>query len=157
MVARGFSPFSPVRAIDTLESVKKEFAFTSNKLAYLTNLLCKVNKKSSHAKFPGFLLWKEFVKGNPEAIKEMRDYNIVDVTSLEELYDIIAPWSSTLPNFDVYKKDFDLTDWEKSGYHYSNMGKYQRYLNKKTGQYRRGRTNLLSKDERSQLLSNILV
>lgn len=157
MVARGFQPYRPVRVIDTLEIAKKDFGFTSNKLMYLTNLLCKKNVKSAHATFAGHLLWKEFVKGNPAAIKEMREYNIIDVTSLQELYDILAPWSSVLPNFSVYNDELeDMGDWEEDGYAYSNLGKYQCYRNKVTGQYRRGRVNLLSKEKRKQLLANIV-
>lgn len=157
MVVYGMKPYSPVRVIDTLEIVKKEFGFTSNKLAYLTNLLCKNHIKSGHEKFPGIKLWKEFLKGNKEAIDEMRNYNIIDVLSLQELYDVISPWSSTLPNFDIYNvEEFDEDEWEEDGYHYTNLSKFQRYRNKKTGQYRRGRTNLLTKEERQKILANIV-
>lgn len=158
MITRGFLPHSPVRVIDTYQIVRKEFGFTSNKLEYLTNLLCKRNKKSKHNRFPGFLLWREFVRGNPEAIKEMREYNIVDVTSLQEMYEIIAPWSSTLPNFAVYTDEVTEEDeWEETEqFVYTNLGKYQQYRNKKTGQYRRGRVNLLSKEKRASLLANIV-
>lgn len=157
MIAEGFKPYSPVRIIDTFEIAKKEFGFSSNKLQYLTTLLCKTHVKSSHAKFAGFLLWKEFVKGNPEAIREMREYNQIDVLSLQELYDILSPWSSTLPVFEVYDDNpTDMSDWVKDGYVYSNLGKYHQYRNVKTGQYRRGRVNLLSKEKRKSLLANIV-
>lgn len=157
MIARGFKPHSPVRVIDTLLIARKEFAFTSNKLQYLTNLLCKNNKKSSHAKFPGFTLWREFVKGNPAAIQEMRDYNIIDVTSLQELYEIIAPWSNSLPIFEVYEDDVsDMSNWEEVGFVYTNLGKYTQYRHKITGQYKKGRVNLLSKEKRDSLLANIV-
>lgn len=157
MIARGFKPHSPVRMIDTLLIARKEFAFTSNKLQYLTNLLCKKHKKSSHTKFPGFSLWREFIRGNPEAVQEMREYNCIDVTSLQELYEIIAPWSSTLPVFEVYEDELsDMSDWEMTGYCYTNLAKYEQYRNKVTGQYRRGKVNLLSKEKRESLLSNII-
>lgn len=155
MIARGFKPYSPVRIIDTLEICKNEFAFTSNKLLYLTRLLCKDAQKLDHAEFAGHLLWKEFVKGNPDAIRAMREYNIVDVVSLQELYEIIAPWSSKLPNFDIYEDEIDNSVWEEYGYVYTNLAKYQQYRHEATGQFRRGRTNLLSKEERSKLLANI--
>lgn len=155
MITRGFQPYSPVRIIDTLEIAKTEFAFTSNKLLYLTRLLCKKTQKSDHGKFSGHMLWKEFLKGNPEAIEEMRHYNIIDVVSLQELYLIMAPWSSKLPNFDIYEKDVDNNVWEEYGYTYTNLAKYRQYRNKATGQFKRGRTNLLSKEERSKLLANI--
>lgn len=155
MVTRGFKPYSPVRIIDTLEIAKAEFGFTSNKLLYLTRLLCKKNQKSAHGKFSGHLLWKEFLKGNPEAIEEMRLYNILDVVSLQELFDIMAPWSSKLPQFDVFKKEINLDEWEEQGYYYSNLGKYKQYRHKVTGQYRRGRENLLTVEQKSDLLRNI--
>lgn len=155
MITRGFQPYSPVRIIDTLEIAKTEFAFTSNKLLYLTRLLCKKTQKSDHGKFAGHMLWKEFLKGNPEAIETMRNYNIIDVVSLQELYFIMAPWSSKLPNFDIYEDNIVNSDWEEYGFTYTNLAKYQQYRHKVTGQFRRGRTNLLSKEERSKLLANI--
>ncbi len=155
-IARGFKPNSPVRILDTCEIAKSEFSFTSAKLQYLTNLLCRSHKKSGHAKFPGFTLWREFIRGNPEAIDEMRSYNMLDVTSLEELYFILEPWSTKLPNFDVYREELSSDEWEDTGkFVYTNLGCYTEYRNKKTGQYRRGRTNLLSKEKRSELLANI--
>lgn len=157
MITRGFKPYSPVRIIDTLEIAKKEFAFTSNKLLFLTRLLCKKNQKSDHGKFAGHSLWKEFVRGNPEAITEMREYNQIDVVSLQELYEILAPWSSTLPVFEVYEDEVsNMKDWLQEGYHYTNLGKYELWRNVKTGQYRRGRANLMSKEKRESLLANIV-
>lgn len=156
MVTRGFKPHSPVRVLDTLAIAKQEFAFTSNKLIHLTRVLCKKHQKSSHAKFAGHSLWKEFVRGNPEAIQEMREYNIIDVISLQELYEIIAPWSSKLPVFEVYEDDINMDEWVEDGFHYTNLAKYQRYRNKHTGQYRRGKVNLLGKEKKASLLSNIV-
>lgn len=157
MITRGFKPHSPVRIIDTLEIAKKEFAFTSNKLLHLTRLLCKKNQKSDHGKFAGHTLWKEFVRGNPEAIAEMREYNQIDVVSLQELYEILAPWSSKLPVFEVFDESNSLNeDWIKDGFTYTNLGKYDLYKNVKTGAYRRGVKNLLSKEKRESLLRNIV-
>lgn len=157
MITRGFKPYSPVRIIDTLEIAKKEFAFTSNKLLFLTRLLCKKNQKSDHGKFAGHSLWKEFVRGNPEAVAEMREYNQIDVVSLQELYEILAPWSSTLPVFEVYEDEVsNMKDWVQEGYHYTNLGKYELWRNVKTGQYRRGRANLMSKEKRESILANIV-
>lgn len=157
MIINGFPPYNKPREIDTLEIAKREFGFTSNKLAYLTQTLCKKYVKSSHEKFHGYLLWKEFLKGNPEAIQEMREYNILDVLSLQELFEVLAPWDSRLPNFDLYTEEvLDNKEWEEDGYHYTNLGKYKKYRNVLTGQYRRGRVNLLSKEKRASLLANIV-
>lgn len=154
-ILNGLPKPSTFRQIDTMEIAKRQFSFTSNKLEYMTNHLCVTFKKLSHGKFPGHLLWAECMKGNPEAWEEMEEYNRHDVLSLEELYDILSSWDDKLPNFDVYVDEIlDMSVWEKDGYHYTNLGKYQRYRNKKTGIQRRSRINLLQKEKRDSLLRN---
>lgn len=152
----GFPKPSSYRQIDTLEIAKQQFGLTSNKLEFLTDKLCPNTKKSKHQKYPGHTLWSECLKGNQEAWREMRAYNTDDVLSLEELYNLLSSWDSKLPNFDVYVDDvLDMSLWEKDGFVYTNSGKYQRYRNKQTGQQRRSRVNLLSKEKRESLLVNI--
>lgn len=156
-ILNGMEPPSTYRSIDTLQIAKALFGFTSNKLEYLTDKLCTVYKKSKHTKFPGFELWAECLKGNIEAWEEMEEYNKFDVLSNQELYEVLMPWDKTLPNFDVYiDEEIDISEWIEDGYHYTNLGKYQRYRNKVTGQQRRGRTNLLTKEKRKSLLANIV-
>lgn len=156
-ILNGFDRPSTFRHIDTLLIAKSIFGFTSNKLEYLTDKLCKKYKKSTHGKFSGYSLWSECLKGNQEAWLEMEQYNKLDVLSNQELYEIFMPWDSKLPNFDLYVDEtLDMSDWVEDGYHYTNLGKYQRYRNKITGQQRRGRENLLSKEKRKSLLANIV-
>lgn len=156
LVLNGYTKPSTFRQIDTLSIAKSQFGFSSNKLAYLTDKLCVKHKKLEHGKFAGHLLWSECLKGNPEAWAEMKLYNINDVLATEELYDILSSWDNTLPNFDVYIDGVvDMSDWVEDGFHYSNLGKFQRYRNKVTGQQRRSRVNLLNKEKRDSLLSNI--
>src|SRR6185295_9016112 len=62
----GMRPPSPYRHIDTYLLVKAAAEFTSNKLEYLTDKLCKRYKKLSHSKFPGMSLWRECMNGNIE-------------------------------------------------------------------------------------------
>ncbi|URC22179.1 DNA-directed DNA polymerase [Serratia phage vB_SmaM-ChuuTotoro] len=157
MLLNGMSPPSTFRQIDTLIIAKSVFAFTSNKLEYLTDKLCKVFKKSKHGKFHGHSLWTECLKGNPEAWLEMESYNKYDILSNQELYETLAPWDARLPNFDLYTEEvLDNEEWIHDGFHYTNLGKYKRYRHKDTGQYRRGRKNLLTKEKRASLLSNII-
>lgn len=156
-VIHGMKPPSAYRHIDVLQIAKSQFGFTSNKLQYMTDTLCTKYKKSGHAKFSGFELWSECLKGNLEAFCEMEDYNILDILSLEELYLIISPWDAKLPNFDVYDDEPSSNEeWVKEGFVYSNLGKYDRYRNTVTGQQRRGSINLLSKEKRNSLLRNIV-
>jgi uncharacterized protein YprB with RNaseH-like and TPR domain len=156
-ILNGLPKPSHFRQIDTMEIAKRQFGFTSNKLEYMTDKLCTVYKKQTHKQFPGHLLWAECLKGNPLAWAEMKDYNIYDVLSLEELYDILSSWDDKLPNFDVYVDGIlDMSEWVEDGYHYSNFGKYQRYRNLTTGVQRRSRVNQLTKEKRKTLLSNIV-
>lgn len=153
----GMKPPSAYRHIDVLQITKAQFGFSSHKLQYMTDLLCKKYKKSTHAKFSGFELWKECLAGNIEAYHEMEEYNTLDILSLEELYLLVAPWDSRLPVFEVYTDDVvPDDDWVLEGYVYSNLGKYERFRNVKTGQQRRGQENLLSKEKRKSLLRNIV-
>lgn len=157
LVLNGFPKPSTFRQIDTLQIAKAQFGFTSNKLMYMTDKLCTQHKKLDHGKFAGHLLWSECMKGNPEAWAEMKKYNTLDVLSLEELYDILSSWDNTLPNFDVYVDGIlDMEEWEEIGYHYTNLGKYKKYRNVKTGVQRRSRVNLLEKEKRDSLLANII-
>lgn len=156
-VIHGMKPPSTYRHIDVLQIAKSQFGFTSNKLQYMTETLCKKYKKSGHAKFSGFELWSECLNGNVEAWSEMENYNILDILSLEELYSIISPWDAKLPNFSVYDDEpSGNEEWVKDGFVYSNLGKYDRYRNTLTGQQRRGNINLLSKEKRDSLLRNIV-
>jgi len=135
-LVHGFKPISPFKAIDTLKIAKREFGFQANSLEYLLNILkCKV-RKGGHKKFPGFVLWTECMKGNVEAWDEMREYNILDILSLEELYLKLRPWSTLHPNVAIYNEDQEQenpvcpkcghTHMQYRGYSYTSVGKYHR-------------------------------
>lgn len=147
-VMNGFQPPSSYKHIDTLELAKKHFGFTSNKLAYLTDKLCKKHKKSEHKKFPGFELWKECIAGNLQAWKEMETYNKLDVLSLEELYKVLSPWDGGV-NFSVFHGTnickCGSFEFDKNGYYYTNSGKFQRYRCKLCGAETRDTKNLAKK------------
>ena len=156
-ILNGLPKPSTYRQVDTMEIAKRNFGFTSNRLEYMTDKLCTEYKKSKHKKFHGHELWSECLKGNLEAWLEMEDYNRLDVLSLEELYNVLSSWDNNLPNFDVYVDEIlDMSEWEKDGFHYTNLGKYQKYRNKITGVQRRSRVNLLTKEKRDSLLANIV-
>lgn len=149
-ILNGFKPPSSFKYIDTLLIAKKHFAFTSNKLEYMSDKLCKKYKKLKHAKFSGFDMWKECLAGNKAAWKEMKKYNKYDVLALEELYTKIIPWDSSI-NFNLYTDSTEVTckcgstDIVKNGTFYTATGKFQRYTCKSCGSETRGRKNLFSK------------
>lgn len=149
-------PPSSFKHIDTLQIAKKNFAFTSNKLEYMTNKLCTKYKKLNHKKYPGFELWKECLAGNREAWFEMETYNKHDVLATQELYNIFAAWDNSI-NFNLYTDSTTnickcgSKDFKKNGFSYSQIGKFQRYCCKSCGSEIRDRNNLFSKSKKDSL------
>jgi len=155
-IMNGMTPPSDFKHIDTLVIAKKIFGFTSNKLEYMTDKLCVKYKKQQHKKFSGFSLWSECLKGNKEAWREMKTYNIYDVLSLEELHSKLAPWDNSI-NFNLYRDNTDFAcncgskDFQKRGFTYSTVGKYQRYQCQECFAWSKGSTNLFSKEKKQSL------
>lgn len=156
-ILNGMKPPSLYRHIDTLKLAKKHFAFTSNKLEYMTEKLCKKYKKLKHKKFGGFELWKECLAGNRKAWDEMKKYNIHDVLALEELYNKLAPWGTPV-DFNVFNKNHahvcncGSNNLKREGYSLTNAGKFQRFSCKECGAWTCSKLNLLSKDKRNALM-----
>lgn len=155
-LAHGLGPLGKKVHIDTKQIASRVFKFTSNKLEYLTDKFCVEHKKLKHAKFPGFLLWAECLKGNQEAWNEMAEYNIADVESLEELYHKLQPWDNTI-NFAVFDDDIvsrcncGSATLRKKGYRYTKTGKFQRYICESCGRQTWSKKNLHSKAKRKSL------
>lgn len=159
-IQNGFKPPSSYRQEDTMLLAKSAFGFTSNKLEYLTKKLCVKHKKMDHAKFPGFMLWAECLKGNIDAWNEMEAYNRLDVLSLEELYLILKPWDKKGYNPNIFSTGLEISctcgsiDFSKNGFAYTNTGKFQKYTCKKCGAEQKDKINLLSKEKRKSLRKN---
>lgn len=89
----GMDPPEPYKTIDTLKVARKYFAFNSNKLDDLGNIL-GVGRKVSTG---GFELWKGCMRGDPAAWKKMLRYNKQDVALLEKIYLKLRPWMDNHP------------------------------------------------------------
>ena len=160
-ILNGIEPPSPYRVVDTMLIAKKHFAFERNTLDYLSHVLC-TSQKSSHKKFNGFELWSECIKGNEEAWEEMKHYNIQDVKVTEELYLILRPWAKGHPSV-VTTSDSTVhrctscgsKDIHEDGYSVTNVSKFKRYKCNNCNSFSRARKNLLSKDAREALLTNV--
>lgn len=135
-IMHGMKPPSPYKHLDTYRIVKRVAAFTSNKLEYLTDKLCTKYKKLSHKKFPGMALWTECLKGNLEAWKEMKRYNIHDVLSTEEFYTKIQDWApASMPSIHhLCAKRYSI----KWGIKPSHGALFQRMYCKKCKEYYEG-------------------
>lgn len=95
-IAHKIRPPKPFKYIDTLTLQKEVADFPSNKLEYVTQMEDEYNRKYLHGKFPGFLLWRECLAGNPKAWAELKRYNIHDVVVTERWYHRLKPYISHL-------------------------------------------------------------
>lgn len=159
LVMMGFKPYSPIKVVDTKEAASKHFGFTSNKLQWLSEKLTDA-KKDDHKKFPGFELWAECLKDNPEAWAEMRKYNIQDTISTEKLYLKLRPWIAGHPNVATYTSGEQIAcpkcgsaNIIKSGLMFTQTGEYDRYHCKDCGGWARSRYTGNSLKKRHALLS----
>lgn len=128
-VVNGMKPPMPYQVIDTLTACRKHFAFSSNKLDYISSTLACRGKIDTN-----FELWKRCVSGDPDALNEMEEYNRQDVVALEDVYFIIRPWIRSHANMGLYVESKDpvcpacggdnLT-WK--GHYYTPAGKYKSF------------------------------
>lgn len=141
-VLNGMKRPSPYQSIDTLKLARKHFGFTSNKLEYMSEKLCKKYKKLKHKKFPGFVMWKECLAGNPDAWKAMEKYNKYDVLALEELYHVLSPWDSSVKLSDT-TCNCGSHNVQKRGLTRTKLGQFQRYQCQDCGTWTRDGINLV--------------
>lgn len=159
MVA-GLKPPSPYKIIDTLLVAKYEFNFPANSLEYLSIIL-ECAPKGGHKKFPGFELWEQCMRGNPEAWAEMKVYNKQDVTTLEEVYNKMKPWMRRHPNVAVYEEPDGIMcpkcgskHIQSRGYVTTNVGKYRKFQCQTCGGWSRTRYSEYPAEKRHALLTN---
>jgi hypothetical protein len=91
MASHGYPAFRMARCHDTYIMYGKVMMGASGKLAWLSQKFSQL-EKSSHAKFSGNKLWDSYLAGDPEALKEMREYNIRDVEATEQVWETLVPW-----------------------------------------------------------------
>lgn len=153
-ILNGMQPPSSFQHHDTKKIASKHFAFTSNKLEYLTD---KLNTKYKKIKNSGFTLWTRCLSGDPKAWKEMEKYNKYDVLALEELYLKLMAWEPKV-NYAVFNDDVSFQcacgskKLQSKGYAYTASGKYKRYICLKCGKNYQSKQNELTPDKRKSIL-----
>lgn len=159
-LVHNIKPAKPYKEIDTVKVARKEFGFESNSLEYLAKVL-GCTPKTKHKNFPGHELWIECLKNNPAAWAEMKEYNINDVTTLEEVYLKMRPYIRYHPNVAVYMENDEITCPKcgstanvKEGFAYTHTGKYQQYSCKSCGGWHRGRFTEYPAEKRAVLTTN---
>lgn len=161
MIQHGIPPYSPVRIVDTYESCKRHFGFTSNKLAWTSAILTDT-PKSIHKDFPGFLLWREIVEYGPrmkQAWAEMKLYNIRDVVATEAKYMKLRPWMNTHPNLGAYSDgpqhncpNCGSENVQRRGVHVTQQGRRTRYQCQDCGTWSHDKKQVMSNSRRKALL-----
>src|SRR5690606_38123866 len=118
-----------------------------------------VDKKDDHKNFPGFELWSECLKGNPEAWEEMKMYNIQDVDTLEQVYLQMRPWMRKHPNVGVFDEqpnpicpNCGSAHIQYRGYTHTNVSKFRRFVCNDCGTWSRSRFNVLDPAIRKNLI-----
>lgn len=157
-IEAGLPPPSPYILIDTLEMAKEAAAFTSNKLDWLSQKLSE-DKKDHHDEFPGMALWVECLKGNPRAWAVMREYNLGDIPSCEQVYLALRPYYKQHPNLAIFIDD-EVTrcgrclspNLEYVGSTYTRVSEYKRYRCE-CGGFSRSRYTINSIGKRKATLS----
>ena len=146
-VLHGLQPPSPYKQVDTVKVAKKEFNFPSNSLEYLSNVLDLPIKKGGHKKYPGFELWLGVLRNDPEAWAEMKEYNTLDIKTLELLYLKFLPYMRFHPNVGVFEDNGEdhicpkcgSKHVQRRGFAHTNVGRYQRFQCNDCGGWSRSR------------------
>lgn len=97
LIYHNLPPLPKIPTIDTKKEAKKIAAFSSNRLDYLAKFLCGEGK--IHVEFG---LWLDVMKGSKKALREMVEYNKVDVLRLEEVYLRLRPYMKSHPHHGVF-------------------------------------------------------
>jgi DNA polymerase elongation subunit (family B)/predicted RNA-binding Zn-ribbon protein involved in translation (DUF1610 family) len=128
------TPPAPYKQIDLLTTVRTQFRFPSNKLAYVAKRL-GIGDKTAHQ---GHDLWLKCMVGDATAWATMEEYNINDVYLLEDLYYKVLPWIRNHPNVSVYTGEFvcpkcGSVHYQRRGYYITRSQTYARVQCKSCG------------------------
>jgi len=141
-VLQGMKPPSPFKELDLLKVVRRRFRFESNKLDYVCQQL-GLGSKVAHK---GMDLWKDCMRGDPQAWRTMRRYNMRDVILLQKLYHRLLPWIQNHPNHGVFDgadkptcRNCGSNKLQSRGYERTTTMVYRRFKCMACGAWNRGR------------------
>lgn len=139
-VREGMPPVPNYPELDLMLAVKRQFAFSSNKLDAVAQEL-GVGQKVQHE---GFGLWLKVMAGDAKARALFKKYQRGDVDLLVALYEKLLPWLPNHPNTALHDDTPDgcikcgHTEFQQRGWFYSSTGRYKRVSCKKCGTWQRG-------------------
>lgn len=156
-IVHGWKPPMSYHLIDTRIEANKHFAFSSAKLAWLTQLFKLEEKWKTE-----YELWTRSAQGDQEAIDYIHRYGCQDVVALEDLYVELRPWIKSHPNYGLYvdtDKEVCPNCGESKlkwrGYYYTPAGRFRAFRCNTCGAVGRSRFSDLSKAEKKKLTISV--
>jgi hypothetical protein len=137
--------------VDLLKVCRKNFAFMSNRMAYISDVLGLEGKAEHHG------LWKDLRAEKKGVVKraqqQMKIYNKRDIELTEELYYLLLPWvpNLNLPAFEDPEELDSLdprcpnctgTSLQRRGVYVARTRRYQRFHCQDCGKWSKGRTSV---------------
>jgi hypothetical protein len=151
----GLKPPMPFQMLDTLSVAWKEFAFSSAKLQYLSQIILSKEKIKTE-----FALWVRCEAGEQEALDYMEEYCKKDTELLEEVYIELRPWMTSHPNLPVIMGStepccincgsYKFTD--EIGYYPTAQNRYEAIRCARCGAISHKKKSLLTAKQRKVLL-----
>lgn len=143
---------SPVREVDLLKVVRRQFRFMSNKLENVVRMFGLSPKMDTG----GFELWRDIEVGTiaekAAAWTVMREYCMNDTVIEEELYDFLIGWIPGHPHVGLYREESEdledvcqncgSTDLVREGYYYTPLGKYPRFHCRRCGKWGKSKRSI---------------
>ncbi len=134
-------PPSPYHGIDLYRVVNSKFRVLSKSLKHILDILGLENK----LEHKGMDLWTGCMAGNEEDQAIMEEYNIRDVTTLENLYNELLPWIDNHPNVALWMEPSEAPkcpncgseNLRSKGYSQTKVFNYKRYHCQDCGKYSR--------------------
>lgn len=158
-VVHRMHPPAPYILIDTLKHIRRQFAFSHNKLDYVNGQV-QLSRKMDTG---GFELWKKCYAGDEVSLKKMLKYNLKDVRILEENYLRFRAWIRPHPNIGLYILD-KVSRCPSCGsdniimsgkYYYTSVNRYEAFRCDNCGSLGRKRTSDIHITERRHLTTSI--
>ncbi|MGZ6570491.1 MAG: ribonuclease H-like domain-containing protein [Solirubrobacteraceae bacterium] len=124
----GMKPPAPYKSIDLLQTIRKKFRFTNNRLQRVSKTL-GIGSKVEHE---GWALWEKCEAGDESAWARMREYNEGDVKLTEDLYLWLLPWIEGHPSYAALHCDERCPncgheEYRQDRYYRTKTGTYPRY------------------------------
>ncbi len=153
---------SPYRVVCTLKGLKKAMSLPSNSLGYSTKYFNLGHNKLHHE---GISLWIDCMEGDVTAFSKMKEYNVGDIPTLRELYLKIRAYIPNHPNMAIYFGNSEgkrcpvcgSHDLEKlDSFAYTNLSEFDTYRCNNCGTVKRDGISNTTKEQRKDLLRNIV-